>query len=242
MRILSAFRVLPIVLTLLALVAAHPASAGTAACCPLPDNGGGTADLPPACAVGYQGQMVLLNGLPAGATIDFNSQLGGFFNVVPALGGTLGGTTQGFDAVLQNALAGTGPLLGFNRLIAIPVTGRTDTAPRSGSPIQSFNDDLVQLQGQVVGDPDFDLLRITAGANFGLPSPGHTTLTWDGSNWNVDSFFDITYRIDFIGAPGSALAGLSGSTTGTARFELCHDSNPTPSRASSWGGIKAVYR
>ncbi len=77
------------------------------------------------------------------------------------------------------------------------------------------------LQGQVIGDPDFDLLRITAGSGFGMPSPGHTTLTRlgpPGSNWNVDSFFDITYRIDFVGAPGGPLAGRSGSTTGTARF------------------------
>jgi hypothetical protein len=37
-------------------------------------------------------------------------------------------------------------------------------------------------------------------------------------NWNVDSFFDITYRIDFIGAPTGPLAGRSGSTTGTIRM------------------------
>ena len=27
-----------------------------------------------------------------------------------------------------------------------------------------------------------------------------------GTSWNVDSFFDITYRIDFVGAPGGPLA------------------------------------
>jgi hypothetical protein len=31
----------------------------------------------------------------------------------------------------------------------------------------------------------------------------------------VDSFFDITYQIDFVGAPGSVLDGLSGVTLGS---------------------------
>ena len=52
----------------------------------------------------------------------------------------------------------------------------------------------------------------------GMPSPGHTTLTQSGPQWNVESFFDITYRIDFVGSPGGPFAGHSGSTTGTARI------------------------
>jgi hypothetical protein len=52
-----------------------------------------------------------------------------------------------------------------------------------------------------------------------MPSPGQTTLTdLGGGNWFVDSFFDINYRIDFVGAPGGALAGMSGSTTATDRY------------------------
>jgi hypothetical protein len=48
---------------------------------------------------------------------------------------------------------------------------------------------------------------------------GHTALTQlPGGNWAVDSFFDITYGIDFIGSPGSLLAGRSGSTTATIRM------------------------
>ena len=87
--------------------------------------------------------------------------------------------------------------------------------------MQSFDTDMFRLFGQITGDPDFDLLRVVAGTDFGLPSPGHTTLTQAaGSNWAVDSFFDITYRIDFVGRPGGPLAGRSGSTTGTARFEV----------------------
>ncbi len=35
----------------------------------------------------------------------------------------------------------------------------------------------------------------------------------DGS-YEVDSFFDLSYQIEFVGAPGSVLEGLSGSTSG----------------------------
>jgi hypothetical protein len=36
--------------------------------------------------------------------------------------------------------------------------------------------------------------------------------------WSCYSFFDITYRIDFIGKPGGTFSGMSGSTTGTIRM------------------------
>lgn len=124
------------------------------------------------------------------------------------------GETYTFDTeMLQLDISG--------RTLNIPVQGQIMTAPRTpGDPIQSFDTDMTQLQGQLPpGDPDFDLLRITAGTGFGLPSPGHTTLTQlPGGNWNVDSFFDITYRIDFVGSPGGPLSGHSGSTTGTIRL------------------------
>jgi hypothetical protein len=75
------------------------------------------------------------------------------------------------------------------------------------------------LQGELFGDPDFCTLRITAGAGNGLPSPGHTTLTrLPSGDFAVDSFFDITYRIEFQGCPGSPLQGMAGDVTGTIRM------------------------
>ncbi len=83
--------------------------------------------------------------------------------------------------------------------------------------MQTFPNEMVFLQGNLFGDPDFASLDIVAGSGNGLPpSTGNTTLTDLGNGtFVVDSFFDIDYRIDFVGAPGGALDGMSGSTTGT---------------------------
>jgi hypothetical protein len=137
-------------------------------------------------------------------------------------GGTLGGEEECSNSFLRMTMHGTGGLAGFNRLMGMQASFETHVAPRMpGDPVQSFDTDMFRLFGQLPpGDPDFDLLRIVAGTDFGLPSPGHTTLTrLPGGNWAVDSFFDITYRIDFVGAPGGPLSGRSGSTTGTIRMQ-----------------------
>ncbi|OIP66618.1 MAG: hypothetical protein COT35_01100 [Nitrospirae bacterium CG08_land_8_20_14_0_20_52_24] len=121
--------------------------------------------------------------------------------------------------MLSLSLTGTGSLSGFSTILTIPMFMVVHNDPRTpGLAVQSFNSDATYLQGQILGDPDFDLLRISGGTGFGMPSPGHNTLTQTGGNWAVDSFFDITYRIDFVGAPGGSLAGYSGSTTGMERF------------------------
>lgn len=192
----------------------------------VPGNGNGSITFPhPATtytiAPGFS-PVRIIDGLPPGTRIDIDLSLGGFFNHVENAGGSLGGHTQQWQATSFMPMTGVGALAGYNRNMFMPMQGQTHTGPRVPftSP-QSFATDMFTLQGQVVGDPDFDLLRITVGTGFGMPSPGHTTLTHlGGDQWHVDSFFDIVYRIDFIGAPGSALASLSGSTTGETRIWL----------------------
>ncbi|MCH7812423.1 MAG: hypothetical protein IID40_00240, partial [Planctomycetes bacterium] len=183
---------------------------------------GGTVELPPAnCA--YQSPEdihEIINGLPAGTTLEIGATHQKFFNETRAPGGTLGGEVETFDSVLQLQLCGTGALSGFTRTLFVPIGCEVHTAPRTlFAPVQSFDTDMFQLQGQIFGDPDFDLLKVTAGTAFGLPSPGHTTLTLIPSgNYVVDSFFDITYEIEFVGAPGGQLDGFSGTTTATLRM------------------------
>ena len=190
--------------------------------CTAPDNGAGTADLPAQCDyLAPGGAIYIIDGLPAGTQVECEPRICCYFNVLEIPGGSLGGDVQTFDGELSLMMTGTGGLAGYNRGLIMGMTFETHSAPRNpGMSPQSFNTDMFMLQGQLFpGDPDFDLLRITGGTGFGMPSPGHTTLRSTGPvNWAVESFFDIEYRIDFVGAPGGPFAGMSGSTTGTIRM------------------------
>lgn len=202
-------------------------------------DAGGTAQMPILSDYTGETPMQIVDGLAPGDTIDIAALLKAplLYEEIP--GGSLGGTQAGGGGTLFNwQMTGTGTLLGFNRVINIPGASallsfpatpplntqagfEVHAAPRTlGDPLQCFDTVLFRLFGQITGDPDFDLLRVVAGNDFGLPSPGHTNLLQNGTNWEVDSFFDVTYRIDFVGAPGGALAGRSGSTTRTVRFSL----------------------
>jgi hypothetical protein len=213
-----------------------PSVAGEA--CVVPDNGTGTITLPPmGCEYTSPDDVfMIINGLPPDTTIEMEGILMDFIccgsscsNCSLALsgsecemaGGSLGGHGHCFDATLDLTVTGTGDLEGFHRHLAVPVFCEVHTAPRTpGDPVQDFNSVLFRLQGELFGDPDFCEFRITGGTDFGLPSPGHTTLTeLPSGDFAVDSFFDITYQIEFEGCPGSPLDGYAGTTTETIRME-----------------------
>jgi hypothetical protein len=200
--------------------------------------------------------MNIISGLAPGDTISADATLGNFSwspmdvgvasfgGVQNQAGGSLGGRQWASSAIMQMPLVGAGGLLGFNRNIPVPFSLEMHSAPSTPfAPVQNFATDFFRGFGQITGDPDFDLLRIVAGTDFGLPSPGYTRFTQSGPNWAVDSYFDVTYRIDFVGAPGGALAGRSGSTTGSVRFQI-GEAVPGPSAAALLGmaGLAAARR
>jgi|GEM_PF-1167555 len=204
--------------------------------CVAPDNGNGTVDLPADCpyVTAPQTPFKIVDGLPVGSEIIMDGTFTNFQCNQPGIcsqsfpvgtcegpGGVLGGHLHCFSADLQLQVQGTGSLAGFNRFIILPVELEIHTGPRNpGDPVQSFPTEMVRLQGQLFGDPDFCQLQITGGGDFGFPSPGQMTLTQlGGGNWNVDSFFDIEYQIDFQGCPGSVLDGMGGSTQEVAHVD-----------------------
>jgi hypothetical protein len=193
--------------------------------CIVPDNGLGTVQFPPfTCANGFRGPLRargLLNGMPAGSPVLVDIEILPLSLIGTIPGGPLGGEMQDWNAKVIFHLTGAGGFLGYTRTLSFAGVVRTATGPVTlGSNPQHFETDLLELFGQIpIGDPDFDLLRIVGGTSFGLPSPGYTNLTSaGGGNWNIDSFFDIAYRIDFIGRPLGPFGGMSGSTTDRQRF------------------------
>jgi hypothetical protein len=208
----------------------------------VPDNGGGTAQMPIQAAYPSLSPMVMSGGLPS--QININAVwLAPTVSAEVAGGSLLGTKSPGGGPLMQWTMQGTGALSAYNRVLVMPglpggsgvetffdpafvVTGASyeeHAAPRTAfAPVQNYNTDLFRMFSQIVliGDPDFDLLRLVAGTDFGLPSPGQTKLTQVGPNWNVESFFDITYRIDFVGRSGGTFSGMSGSSTGMSRFQI----------------------
>lgn len=216
----------------------------------VPDNGGGTAQMPIQSAYPSINPMVMTSGFPAGSQININASWLAPTVSAEQPGGTLGGTqSAGGGPLMQWTMQGTGAFSTYNRVLVMPgqagpggvasfphpafnVTGSSyevHAAPRTAfAPVQTYNTNLHRMFSQITGDSEFDLLRLVAGSDFGMPSPGQTTLTQVGPNWNVESYYDVTYRIDFVGKAGGPFGGMSGSTNGMSRFQIGMPLVPEP--------------
>ncbi len=188
----------------------------------------GSAEYPPLnCS--YSGPLEIINGLPPGTTIEIAAELGDFSSIVD-----LGGGSQSWNANIEMMMTGTGALAGFSRTIFMPVAALVDLGPRAGGDTQSFDIDILGFDGQVFGDPDFDVLRFTSGSNWGLPSSGSATYTAVGGVvWDIESSLALNYQIEFQGAPGGALEGFGGVTTSATTFALGEPA-VVPLPAAAW--------
>lgn len=208
--------------------------------CVAPDNGNGSADLPAACPLSaddrrtaplptgelYITEIAALHGFscpPATpAVCSFPSPVPGVECSQP--GGALGGGQGCAESFLTLRFTIYDPLTAntASRTVDLPVSIEVHITPRTpGDPLQSIDTSLFRMFGEITAadaDPDFALLRVTGGGDFGWPSPGHTTLTQVTGGWEVDSYFDITLHLEMTGAPGSFLAGQSENQQRTLRF------------------------
>lgn len=221
----------------------------------VPDNGFGTASMPLQAAYTGIGIMQISAGLPAGTTVDMGTVFTAPGATAELAGGSLGGTMSAANGNgFQWQMQGTGTLSTYSRNLFLPLAGGVASfggAPASsgfevhsasrinGNPVQSYNTNMFRLFGQITGDPDFDLLRVVAGTDFGLPGPGQTTLVQSGPNWAVNSYYDLTYRIDFVGRAGGTFSGLSGSSTGFIRIVV---PEPASLTALVTGGLLSLGR
>lgn len=215
-------KIIGIFISMLLVITSASFSASALGPCTAPDNGYSTVYLPAQCPYeAHDEPMYIINGLPPDTTIELDPTIENFQNIVRFPGGELGGEIQQFDATLLLDVSGTGDLSGFNRFLAVQLTVEIHTGPRiPGDPVQSFPGKIFKLNGELFGDPDFCMFRIRAGSDYGLASPGQFTLTQKpNGDWIVDSFFDITYQIEFEGCPGSILEDMGGMTAGTTRLQ-----------------------
>ncbi len=196
--------------------------------CKAEDNGSGTIDLPPPCNYFTSQQpFMIIDGLPPGTTINVHVIHGGFTQIVVTPGGVFpGGQIQQFDCAIQLDLEGTGVLAGFSANVFLTGPVEIHSGPTQlGEPVQTFPTEMralladALLPGPLLPDALFELFELVAGADFGLPSPGQTTLVEvtpvaGPVEYLVDSQFDVNYEITFIGAQGGPLEGMAGSTEG----------------------------
>lgn len=185
--------------------------------------------------------MMILDGLPPGDTIEIIAKMFEFANPFDCGGGTgiLGGERICVDVTIPLTMTGTGGMTGFFWETVLYGFMEINTAPRVPGN-DSFDAVLWHLESSHVADLHFDHLDVSMGDGLGFPSPGHVDLNqMPGGDFNVESFFDITWRINFTGAPTGSLSGLGGTTIGQNPYQMGEPY--TPVEESTWSMVKSRY-
>ncbi len=208
-------------LSLLIAAIVSPLRAGVPVCLVPESSPPGPVPIPYPCPMVMQSPTKLeLHGTPASGSgylmaFDAFLELDGIDGIV-RVPTPDGGENQTYTSTLSITLACTDGSVSLpRRVISLPVQCTTHSGAKpAGAAVQSFDTEMLMLDGQITGDPDFDLLRVRAGSGLGLPpSPGHTTLTRvgaAGSDYRAVSFFDIFFEIELSGRPGTVWAGVGG--------------------------------
>ena len=163
----------------------------------------------------------------------------GFINVVLDWNHVPGFDLEEFDSTLTIEIDGEGSLEGYKRKVEVEAHCKVETGVR-GPGNQTFSNDMVYLYAELEGDADFEYLRISVGTELGLEaSTGETTLTALGDGtFQVDSFFDINYQIEFQGSVGGPLDGYGDTFVDTVRMEAV-SGRPIPA-LSEWGMVVMI--
>jgi len=141
-----------------------------------------------------------------------------FRNIISTPGGILRGTVETFDSSLGTAIIGLpgGPLEGIALNFEVPASAEVHAAPQGEGEVRTFETTMYSLTGRLQ-DPNnvFESFELVAGDAHGLPSPGVTTLIQqeDGS-FLIDSRFDVSFRVHFVGSPDGPLAGFEDEVEG----------------------------
>jgi hypothetical protein len=142
-------------------------------------------------------------------------------------GSPLGGGLSVGNDLLTMEIFGEGAYAGYHRTVSVPVQTFINWGPEANHQVQQGRAaDLYFLYGELAGDPDFSLLRISGGTGFGMPSLGHTTVEKQASgDYLLDSSYDLTYRVEWVGAPGGPLAGDSHTTQAVLKLQAGRERN-----------------
>ncbi len=166
---------------------------------------------------------------------------------LPGLGGP---STENFDSNLRLEISGEGNLEGVHCTIVInDVPVQATSQPRDPAlAVEMFGAEITSLDGMIPAPETscnlFSSLRVRAGAGLGIglnQTLGTTKITARGDgDHDVESFFDVFFRIDWVGKAGGPLDGLSGTEINDQPLPMVlQGPDPIPT-LSQWGMIILV--
>jgi hypothetical protein len=143
-----------------------------------------------------------------------------FLDMISHSGGPLRGTLETGHSVVTVRLKCPGMDAPFTfdipTIFSVATAAHSDTAEG-----QSFDTQMVSIEGRATDVPGFDSITLVGGSENGYDSPGHTSLiaTAKEGVYTVDSTFKIGYRIEYTGSRSGPLAGTSDSVEGAVTMK-----------------------